>query len=375
LLFNSGDRFANFHKSLAVRSQFFDEERITMAKVSVVIKALNEEINIRRAIESSLVALKNYDGEVIVADSVSTDQTIEIAKQFPIAIVQLERASDRCCGIGPQLGYEYSNGEYVYILDGDMELQAPFVDQAIAILDREPAVAGVGGYIHEMRTDNLEVQGRVQRFNRVRSKELLDADCLNGGGLYRRAAIEDVGYLSDRNLHAFEEYDLGARLRVKGWRLVRLEEKAVDHFSYAMGTWRLLWHRVRYGRFLSSGELFRASMEGHYLGHALREVRILVLALGVWLYWGLVFIISHWAASAIIPLPLIALALPVIVMTFRTRSLKLGFFSVLTWHLAAVGFCIGLLRRRKPTSGPIGSKILQLASKKERTLREKTKGG
>lgn len=344
-----------------------------MAKVSVVIKALNEEINIERAIQSSLVALKKYDGEVIVADSISTDQTIEIAKQFPIAIVQLERASDRCCGIGPQLGYEYSNGDYVYILDGDMELKAPFVDQAIAILDREPAVAGVGGYIHEMRTDNLEVQGRVQRFNRVRSKELLDADCLNGGGLYRRAAIEDVGYLSDRNLHAFEEYDLGARLRVKGWQLVRLEEKAVDHFSYDMGTWRLLWHRVRYGRFLSSGELFRASIEGHYLGHALREVRILVLALGVWLYWGLVFLATRWAASALIPL--IALALPLIVMTFRTRSLKLGFFSVLTWHLAAVGFCIGLIRRRKPTSGPISRRILQFASKEESTLREKTKSG
>jgi glycosyltransferase involved in cell wall biosynthesis len=54
-----------------------------MAKVSIVIKVLNEEFNIRRAIESSLAAVAHHDGEVIVADSVSTDQTIEIAKQFP----------------------------------------------------------------------------------------------------------------------------------------------------------------------------------------------------------------------------------------------------------------------------------------------------
>jgi GT2 family glycosyltransferase len=332
-----------------------------MAKVSIVIKVLNEEFNIRRAIESSLAVLANHDGEVIVADSVSTDRTIEIAKQFPISIVQLERGADGCCGIGPQLGYEHSNGEYVYILDGDMELKAPFLERAIGILDREPAIAGVGGYIHEMRVENLEVQGRVQRFNRMRSGDLLDVDCLSGGGLYRRSAIADVGYLSDRNLHAFEEYDLGARLRVKGWRIIRLDDKAVDHYSYAIGTWSLLWHRLRSGRFLSSGELLRAAIEGHYVKLIVREVRILLLAIGVWLYWGLVFLASPRLAGA--ATPLLALGVLVIVMAFRTKSLKLGIFSVLTWHIAAVGFLVGFFRRRRSPSARIDGKILQVASK------------
>jgi hypothetical protein len=277
--------------------------------------------------------------------------------------VRLERADERCCGIGPQLGYQHSNGEYVYILDGDMELKAPFLEQAIGILDREPAVAGVGGYIHEMRADNLEVQGRIKRFNRMRPRDLLDVECLNGGGLYRRSAIADVGYLSDRNLHAFEEYDLGARLRVKGWRLIRLEEKAVDHYGYAMGTWRLLWHRLRTGRFTSSGELLRAAIDGRYVRLVMREVRILSLAIGVWLYWGLVMLIlaSRWVSGP--TTVLIALGAPVIVMALRTRSLKLGVFSVLTWHIAAVGFLAGLFRLRRSPTTRIGSKILQTASR------------
>ncbi|MDP9161680.1 MAG: glycosyltransferase family 2 protein [Acidobacteriota bacterium] len=333
-----------------------------MARVSIVIKALNEELNIRRAIESSLAALANHDGEVIVADSASTDQTIEIAKQFPVSIVQLERTGDRSCGVGPQLGYQHCNGEYVYILDGDMELKAPFLERAIGILDREPAVAGVGGYIHEMRADNLEVQGRIQRFNRMRPRDLLDVDCLNGGGLYRRSAIADVGYLSDRNLHAFEEYDLGARLRVKGWRLLFLEDKAVDHFGYALGTWPLLWHRLRSGRFISPGELLRAAIDGHYVRRVVREVRILLLATGVWLYWGLVLLVSHWVSGA--ATPLIALAAPVIVMAVRTRSLRLGIFSVLIWHINAVGFLVGFLRRRRPPSARIDSKVLQNGAKR-----------
>jgi GT2 family glycosyltransferase len=341
-----------------------------MAKISIVIKALNEELNIRGAIESSLAALANLDGEVIIADSASVDRTVEIAKQFPVSIVQLKNPGDQCCGVGPQLGFEHSRGEYVYILDGDMELKAPFLERAAGILDREPAVAGVGGYIHEMRTDNLEVQGRVQRFNRLRPRgDLLDVDCLNGGGLYRRSAVADVGYLSDRNLHAFEEYDLGARLRVKGWKLISLEQKAVDHYSYAIGSWQLLWRRIRSGRFLSSGELFRAAIDGHYVRHVLREVRITLLAIGVWIYWSLAFLASHWIGGAAVPL--IALAMPVVVMTFRTRSLKLGIFSVLTWHIAAVGFLIGFFRRRRSPSGRTDSRVLHVAPKTDLTLQEK----
>jgi GT2 family glycosyltransferase len=336
-------------------------ENLTVAKVSIVIKALNEESNIRRAIESSLAAIADCDGEVIIADSVSTDQTIEIAKQFPISIVQLESAAERSCGIGPQLGFQHCSGEYVYILDGDMELQAPFLQQAIGILDREPTVAGVGGYIHEMRADNLEVQGRVKRISRMRPKGPLDIHCLNGGGLYRRSAIVDIGYLSDRNLRAFEEYDLGARLRAKGWRLILLEDKAVDHYGYDIGTWQLLWHRVRTGRFLSSGELLRAAIDGHYVRHAIREVRTLPLAIGVWFYWGAIILASvlasQWVSGA--ALFLIGLGVPIIVMVLRTRSLGLGVFSVLNWHIAAAGFLVGLFRRRTSPSAHVGSKVLQ----------------
>jgi glycosyltransferase involved in cell wall biosynthesis len=334
-----------------------------MAKVSIVIKALNEELNISKAIESALAAVAGYDSEVVIADSASTDRTIEVAKQFSVSIVQLEHANEGCCGIGPQLGYQHCSGEYIYILDGDMELKARFIERAISILDREPDVAGVGGYIHEMRTENLEVQGRVKRFNRTRRKDLLNVDCLNGGGFYRGSAIVDVGYLSDRNLHAFEEYDLGVRLRVKGWRLVLLEDKAVDHYSYATGTWRLLWHRLRTGRFLSSGELLRAAIDGHYVSRALREVRILPLSIGVWLYWSLFIISSRWVfGSATL---LIALGAPMIVMVLRTQSLKLGLFSVLTWHISAVGFLLGFLRKRRSPFAPIASKTLQAAPRVE----------
>ena len=330
-----------------------------MVKVSIVIKALNEESNISRAIESALAAVAPYDGEVIIADSVSTDGTIGIAKAFPASIVQLRHAGERCCGIGPQLGYQHSLGEYVYILDGDMELKGDFLGKAVAILDSEPDVAGVGGYIHETRVDNLEVKARVKRHGRARAKNMLDVECLNGGGLYRRAAIAAAGYLSDRNLYAFEEYDLGARLRIKGWRLVLLKDKAVDHFSYEMSTWPLLWHRLRSGRFLSSGQLLRAAVEGRYAGQVLREVRTVPIDLGVWLYWACLFVASYeLGARIIIPLGIVA---PLLLMTVRTGSFKLALFSMLTWHISAIGFVLGFFKPRRQPTAPVESTVIQHA--------------
>ncbi len=334
-----------------------------MIRVSIIIKTLNEEKNIRRAIESSLDAVAARGGEVVIADSASTDRTIEIAKQFPVTIVQIKNPDERCCGIGPQLGYQYTRGDYVYILDGDMELKAPFLQRAIEILDSEPDVAGVGGYIHEMRVENLEVQGRVKRFQRFRLNQPPRVECLNGGGLYRRAAIEDVGYLSDRNLHAFEEYDLGARLRVKGWRLVLLEDRAVDHYSYAMSSTSLMWHRMRSGRYISPGELLRAAIASHYVGRISQEVRVAQLAVGVWLYWLMVILASRWVPGTawIVALFLFALVAPMVGMGIRQKSLMLGVYSILTWHFNAVGFLIGLSRRRRPALDRIDSQVLQMS--------------
>jgi glycosyltransferase involved in cell wall biosynthesis len=154
-----------------------------MLKVSVIIKALNEERHIARAIESSLSAVSPFDAEVILADSASSDQTIAIAMQYPIKIVTLNDPKDRCCGAGPQLGYQHSQGQYVYILDGDMEWEAAFLTYAIEFLDQEPRVAGVGGRVHEMYVENLEFQNRAIR--NVQRFQSGDGDRLNMGGLYR----------------------------------------------------------------------------------------------------------------------------------------------------------------------------------------------
>jgi glycosyltransferase involved in cell wall biosynthesis len=338
-----------------------NSERTLM--VSVVIKALNEEANIRRAIESSLAAVAPFDGEVIVADSGSTDRTVEIAEAFPVTVVQLGHPEERCCGIAPQLGYQHSRGEYVYLLDGDMDLDAAFVGRAIGLLDHEPRVAGVGGYIGEMRISNFEFEHRSRRIVNGRPTDRAEVGHLAGGGLYRRAAIEEVGYLSDRNLHSNEEFDLGIRLRAKGWRLIRLEDRAADHYAHDLGTYRLLLHRTRSGYILGSGEVLRAALDGGYLARVLRElrpIRAYGFAVSLWLLFLIVLAVTQsWLWS--ITLLAASSLMPVLVMALRWQSMARGIWSVVAWHVQGFGLVRGFLRPRKSPTEAISSRIIRTA--------------
>ena len=171
-------------------------------KLSILIKALNEEAKIAGAIESSLAAIARLvtagmlhpsEAEIIVADSLSSDQTVAIARSFPIRIVQLVHGTDRSCGAGAQLAFQHSRGEFVYLMDGDMRLHADFLPVALQAM--QPGIAGIGGRVNDIESGNLEFRARAARAGNAFTSG--NVDWLDCGGLYRRSAFE-IGRASCR---------------------------------------------------------------------------------------------------------------------------------------------------------------------------------
>lgn len=329
--------------------------------VTVIIKALNEQAHIARAIETALAAVRTVGGEVVLADSCSTDRTVQIAAAYPIRIVQLLDPRERCCGIGPQLGYQHSRGEFVYLMDGDMELDVHFLAHAVTFLAQHPEMAGVGGRVIERNQESLEYRERQAREAAEPHRAPGLVDRIDGGGLYRRLAIQDVGYLSDRNLHSYEEFDLAARLRSRGWKLWRLPRASVSHEGHRAPAARLLWRRWITGYAFGAGELVRGALGKPWLRMVLRDVRELRLYAGVWAWW-LALAASAWQLphGGIREAAVLALALaPPAVMALRKRSVARGGYAVLSWSVSAAGLVRGLLRRRRSPIAPIASRILR----------------
>lgn len=331
------------------------------ARVTVVIKALNEEARIGLAVESALRAVQHIGGEVVLADSCSTDRTVEIAAQYPIRIVQLAHPTERCCGAGPQLGYQHSLGEYVYLMDGDMELLPGFLERALAFLAQHPEVAGVAGRVVERNLESLEYRERAARERQESHRVPGSVDRLDGGGLYRRCAIQEAGYLSDRNLHSYEEFELAVRLRARAWKLWRLPIDSVAHVGHESPPYRLLMRRWKTGYVCGSGELLRSALGQPWMRLVWRHQRELRLYLGVIAWWAVLLTVPLWPIEwplRAAALTMLALA-PVVLMSLRKRSLQRGTYSVVSWCFNAAGLLRGLLRSRKPTGEPIASRILR----------------
>lgn len=326
-------------------------------RVSVIIKTLNEQANIERAVRSALDAVTAVgEGEVIVADSKSTDRTCELASALPTKIVQLADAADRCCGVGAQLGFEVARGDYVYILDGDMAFEDGFLLAAIAALDADPGLAGVGGLVREMNMENQEFVNRAQR--RLGHFEPGLVDRLDMGGLYRRTALQQVGYFTNQNLHAYEEFELAARLAVAGWQLRRLDLPGVRHYGHTETSYRLLLKRWR-GRYAwGCGELLRQAWGKPHFVFVLTQLHVYRLYTGVLLWFGAAIVCLAAAIgttnAATLGAALGMLALPFAVMSTKRRSLSRGVYAVTAWLVFTAGMVLGVLATpRKPPTAPV----------------------
>ncbi len=328
--------------------------------VSIIIKALNEEECIAATLESALRAVQVVGGEVILADSCSTDRTVDIARDYPVRVVQLVHADERCCGVGPQLGYQSARGEFLYLVDGDMQLVDGFLEQALSFMRNHPDIAGVGGRVLEMNLDGLEYQRRHEQWTQVKSGAAGRLDC---GGLYRHSAIETVGYFSDRNLHSYEEFDLAARLRTRGWGLWRLPIDAVSHYGHDTPPYQLLFRRWRSRYLCGLGELLRASASGprQRLLLAFQEIRELRLYTAVLMWWAVLLALLWLPASAtsrIFAVTTLLLA-PLALMTWRKRSLERGLYAVIAWCFNAAGMVRGLLKKPRFSQPIADSRLLQ----------------
>ncbi len=326
--------------------------------LSIIIKALNEEEHIAGSIQSALraIELSGIGGEVILADSLSSVNTVAIAKQFPVTVVQLIDPAHRCCGVGPQLGYQVARGDFIYILDGDMELRPEFLPEALLHLEQNPEIAGVAGRIELVGGVGYEFQVRKQQHDVIHSVGL--SEWLGCGGLYRRAAIEQVGYFSNRNLHSHEEQELGLRLKSAGWKLERINALAVTHYIHNDESVALLRRRWQSGYIDGAGEIVRALSGSSHFWKVLFGKFKLLLILGI---WALILLGILFAPFSCLPLlaGLSLLGLVLIYFLLAKGFNYSGLFGFSNQNALALGFLRGLLRNQVDPRSPIPFRTLQ----------------
>lgn len=233
---------------------------------------------------------------VIYVDSGSTDGSPALARALGAEVVDLDMSQPFTAARARNTGLEAlraagTRPEFVIFIDGDCELQAEFVPQAMAKMQAEPRAAVVCGRRRERHPQASVYNAQCDREWDTPVGEAL---ACGGDALMRMAALDEIGGY-DPSLIAGEEPEMCVRLRACGWSIWRIDAEMTLHDA-AMTTFGQFWKRTRRAghAFAEGAYMHGAAPEHHFVaetkraaawGLALPVVSVLLLlaapALGV----------------------------------------------------------------------------------------------
>lgn len=115
----------------------------TPIRASVVIPTLNAGAELRQCLEMVFKQECDFPFEVIVIDSSSGDETLDIARQFPVRLYEIQQ-KDFNHGLTRQQGVDLAAGEYVAFLTQDaIPADTQWLAALVRNLEVDEKVAGV----------------------------------------------------------------------------------------------------------------------------------------------------------------------------------------------------------------------------------------
>ncbi|WP_189371765.1 glycosyltransferase [Tateyamaria omphalii] len=212
--------------------------------VSIVIPAHNKVEVTYLALCSLLVAYNKASFEVIVVDDASTDETTElenIVSGITVLHNELPQRFIRACNRGAQ----EAKGDYIVLLNNDVEVTSGWLDELIGAFDRFDNVGMAGskllypnGQLQDAGgiiwgTGNPWNYGNQQNPEEPRFSYARQADYLSGAAMMVRADIwRDVGGLSSyMEPMYFEDTDFAFKVREAGFTTWFVPSSVVYHYE------------------------------------------------------------------------------------------------------------------------------------------------
>ena len=283
-----------------------DEEVIARSGIAAVVIGRNEG-------ERLAPSLRSATGlPTVYVDSGSTDGSPEVARKLGLPVVELDAARPFSAARGRNEGLQeamrlWPQTDFVMFLDGDCVLDANFPDAAAATLAEQPQCAIVTGHLSE-RHPEASIYNRLCALEwRGPAGVMEDVNGLGGIMMARVSALQEVGGFNEQAI-AGEEPDLGVRLILAGYSLIKIDKLMATHDAEILtfGQW---WKRsVRGGHALAH----------RYARHGrtrLRDGRRELLSA---LFWGF-----------ILPLVVVATLVPTKGLSF----LLLAAYGVIAWRV------------------------------------------
>ncbi|MFI6647741.1 bifunctional polysaccharide deacetylase/glycosyltransferase family 2 protein [Streptomyces sp. NPDC050529] len=228
--------------------------------VSVIVPAYNEKECIAHTLNS--LASSTHPIEIILVDDGSTDGTPEIAESLGLPNLRVVRQENAGKSAALNNGVRQARYDIVVMMDGDTvfepdtvhRLVQPFGDPAVGAVAGNAKVGNrntiIGAWQHIEYVMGFNLDRRM--YDLLRCMPTIPGAI----GAFRRAAVLDVGGMSDDTLA--EDTDITIALHRAGWRVVYAEHARAwteapaslgqlwrQRYRWSYGTMQALWKHRR----------------------------------------------------------------------------------------------------------------------------------
>lgn len=175
-----------------------------MQKVTIVIPCYNHAQYLPEAIESALA--QTIPCEVIVVNDGSTDNSSEIAKKYPVKVIDKENGG---LSSARNAGIKEATGEWILTLDSDDKIDPKFIEKTIGKND----IVATGQ--QEFGDTNRAWFPRNEIFH-----ELFQfGNQINCCSLYKKKVWETIGGYDENMREGYEDWDFWYRATKAGFKI------------------------------------------------------------------------------------------------------------------------------------------------------------
>jgi len=222
--------------------------------VSIIIVSWNVAQLLQDCLQSVYDTTPNLSLEVIVVDSASSDDTVQVIQsKFP-QVMLMAQTDNVGFTRGNNIGLAVAHGRHMFLLNPDTIILGDTIGQMVAYLDENPTVGIVGP--HTLNTD-MTHQSTRRRFpiigtaffestwlEGIAPRHILDryyvrdmaddvlgaVDWVQGSALMARHEVYDqIGGLDEGYVMFWEELDWCKRAKLAGWGVTYLGTSKMVH--------------------------------------------------------------------------------------------------------------------------------------------------
>ncbi|MDX9743094.1 MAG: glycosyltransferase [Arcobacteraceae bacterium] len=215
-----------------------------VVKVSIVIPVYNQFEYTYKCLQSILQYTNDIDYEIIIADDVSSDQTIDISNIVKnIKVVRNEK----------NLGFllncnnaaKYADGKYIHFLNNDTQVTENWLSSLVTLIESNEKIGMVGSKL--VYPDGRQQEaggiiwndasgwnyGRLDDSTKPEYNYVKEVDYISGASIMLSKKLwNEIGGFDERYAPAyFEDSDLAFEVRKHGYKVMFQPKSIVVHFE------------------------------------------------------------------------------------------------------------------------------------------------